>query len=323
MSDRSSRDSSDFSSSDPPETYAYRMEKPIDYVPQRVVSLVPSVTESLFDLNIGNRVVGVTDYCIYPAEGVKRLPKVGGTKNPDIDKIVALRPDLVIMNSEENRKADADALQAAGVPVWITQPNTVREALDLLWTIMDVFEEPSMVPRVRLIEVAYEWTLGVTLDQTPRRVFVPIWRDPWMTVNRDTYVHDLLHTVGVENVFADRERRYPLAADLGTAEPIPADDPRVRDRDVRYPRVSLDEVVAMQPEVVLLPNEPYVFTQADADEIARLDIPAAKNQRIHLVEGSLLTWHGTRIAYALRDLPPLLGTVPSVPTNATNQIQDR
>jgi ABC-type Fe3+-hydroxamate transport system substrate-binding protein len=141
-----------------------------------------------------------------------------------------------------------------------------------------------------------------------------------MTVNRDTYMHDLLHTIGVENVFADRERRYPLAADLGTAEPIPADDPRVRERDVRYPRVSLDEIVAMQPEVVLLPDEPYVFTQADADEIARLDIPAAKNGQIYLVEGSLLTWHGTRIAYALRDLPPLLGTVP---TNAANQIQDR
>jgi ABC-type Fe3+-hydroxamate transport system substrate-binding protein len=312
-------DLNDFSTSDTPESYAYRMEKPIDYVPRRVVSLVPSVTESLFDLNLGNRVIGITDYCIYPAEAVKAVPKVGGTKNPDIEKIVALRPDLVIMNSEENRKEDSEALRAAGISVWVTQPNTVREALDLLWTIMDVFEEPLMVPRVRLIEIAYEWTLGVTLDQTPRRVFVPIWRDPWMTVNRDTYMHDLLHTVGVENVFADRERRYPLAADLGSAEPIPADDPRVRDRDVRYPRVSLDEVVAMQPEVVLLPDEPYVFAQADADEIAHLDIPAAKNKQIHLIEGSLLSWHGTRIAYALRDLPPLLGTVPS---NATSQIQD-
>jgi ABC-type Fe3+-hydroxamate transport system substrate-binding protein len=288
--------------------YTYQMEKPVDYVPQRVVSLVPSVTESLFDLNIGSRVIGVTDYCTRPAEAVRRLPRVGGTKNPNVEAIIALRPDLVIMNQEENRKADADALQAAGVPIWVTHPNTVREALDLLWTIMDLFEEPSMVPRVRLIEVAYEWTRGVTAEQIPRRVFVPIWRDPWMTFNRHTYIHDLLYTCGVENVFAERERRYPLDADLGRAEPLPADDARLEDRDRRYPRISMDEVIAAQPDIVLLPDEPYVFTQSDADEIAQLDIPAARNGQIHLVDGSLLTWHGTRIAYALRDLPPLLGT---------------
>jgi ABC-type Fe3+-hydroxamate transport system substrate-binding protein len=233
---------------------------------------------------------------------------VGGTKNPNVEVIIALHPDLVIMNQEENRKADSDALQAAGIPTWVTHPNTVREALDLLWTIMDIFEEPSMVPRVRLIEVAYEWTLGVTRDLTPKRVFVPIWRDPWMTFNRDTFIHDLLHTCGAENVFADRERRFPLQADLGAAEPLPANDPRLQDRDTRYPRVTLEEVVTAQPEIVLLPDEPYVFARPDADEIARLDIPAAKNGQIYLVDGSLLTWHGTRIAYALRDLPPLLGT---------------
>jgi ABC-type Fe3+-hydroxamate transport system substrate-binding protein len=289
-------------------SYAYQMEKPVDYVPQRVVSLVPSVTESLFDLNLGSRVIGVTDYCTRPAEGVRRLPKLGGTKNPNVEAIVTLRPDLVIMNQEENRRADAEALGAAGIPTWVTHPNTVREALDLLWTIMDVFEEPSMVPRVRLIEVAYEWTLGVTKEQTPKRVFVPIWRDPWMTFNRETYLHDLLSTCGAENVFADRERRYPLQADLGQAEALPDADPRLQDRDTRYPRITLEEVVAAQPEIVLLPDEPYAFTRADADEMARLDIPAAKTGQIHLVDGSLLTWHGTRIAYALRDLPPLLGT---------------
>ena len=289
-------------------SYVYRMEKPVDYVPQRVVSLVPSVTESLFDLNIGSRVVGVTDYCVRPADGVRNLPKLGGTKNPDIAAIVALHPDLVIMNQEENRKADAEALEAAGIRTWVTHPDTVREALDLLWTIMDIFEEPSMVTRVRLIEVTYEWTIGATEDITPKRAFVPIWRDPWMTINRHTYVHDLLRTCGVENVFADRERHFPLAADLGEVPPLTVDDPRIENQDTRYPRLSLDEVVEAQPELVLLPDEPYNFTQADADEIAQLDIPAAKNGQIHLVDGSLLTWHGTRIAYALRDLPPLFGT---------------
>lgn len=284
-----------------PNTYIYRMEKPVDYVPQRVVSLVPSMTETLFDLNIGKRVIGVTDYCIYPADKVKYLPKLGGTKNPDVEKIISLQPDLVLMNSEENRKEDAEKLQAAGINVWTTQPNTVREALDLLWLIMDVFEEPSMVERVRLIEINYEWTLGVASDAPRKRVFVPIWRDPWMTFNRHTFMHDLLYACGAENVFADRERLYPLKADLGQAEPIDA-----ADRDTRYPRITLEEVVERQPELVLLPSEPYDFTEADIDAFANLDILAVKNRDIHLVDGSLLSWHGTRIALALRDLPPLI-----------------
>ncbi len=291
--------------------YEYRMEKPVDYVPRRVVSLVPSITETLFDLNIGARVIGVTDYCIYPVEGVAPLPKLGGTKNPDIARIIALTPDLVVMNAEENREEDVRALNAAGIATWVTHPNTVREALDLLWTIMDVFEEPSMVPRVRLIEITYEWTLGVIADSTPRRVFVPIWRNPWMTINRDTYIHDLLRVCGADNVFADRDRRYPLAADLGNADPLPPDDPRIVGRDVRYPRISLDEVIAAQPEIILLPDEPFAFTESDVEELSRLDVPAAKNNAIYLVDGSILSWHGTRLAYALRDLPPLLGALPS------------
>ncbi len=288
-------------------TYEYRMERPVEYVPRRVISLVPSLTESLCDLNLADRLIGVTDYCTRPAEVVRRLTKVGGTKNPDIARIIALHPDLVLMNREENRQADAEALQAAGVPIWVTQPNTVREALDLLWAIMDVFEEGSASARVRLTEIKYEWTLGVTTNVTPRRVFAPIWRDPWMTINRNTYMHDILRVCGAENVFANRERQFPLAADLGQAEPLPVDDARVAGRDVRYPRISLDEVVAAQPEIVLLPDEPYAFGEADAAEMARLDIPAASTNAIYLVDGSLLSWHGTRIAYALRELPPIFG----------------
>jgi len=292
-------------------TYEYRMEHPVDYVPRRVISLVPSLTESLCDLNLADRLIGVTNYCTRPAEVVRRLPKVGGTKNPDIARIIALRPDLVLMNREENRAADAEALQANGVPIWVTEPATVRAALDLLWTIMDVFEEGSASARVRLIEIKYEWTLGVTTNVPPRRVFVPIWCDPWMTFNHETYVHDLLRVCGAENVFAERDRQFPLAADLGQADPLPADDPRVVGRDVRYPRISLEEVVAAQPDIVLLPDEPYAFGDADAAEIAGLDIPAAHTNSIYLVDGSLLTWHGTRIAYALRELPPIFGVAPS------------
>lgn len=278
----------------------------LDAVPQRVVSLVPSLTESLFDLDLGDRLIAVTDYCVRPAKGVESLPKVSGPKNPDLDRIINLNPDLVLLNDEENRREDAAALQSANIPVWVTGPRTVFDALNVLWAIMDVFEHTVMVPRVREIERAYDYTLGASRAETPVSVFAPIWRDPWMTFNADTYVHDILRVCGGANVFAGRERQFPLEADLGQTDPLPDDDPRVAGRDRRYPRITLDEVIDAQPDVVLLPDEPYAFDENDAELFWSLDIPAAHTGRIHRVDGSLLTWHGTRIAYALRDLPPLL-----------------
>lgn len=283
-----------------------QLDPPIDFVPWRVVSLVPSLTETLFDLDLGDRLAGVTDYCVRPANSVKLLPRVGGTKNPDIEAVIRLEPDLVLLNDEENRREDADALQAAGLPIWVTGPRSVVDVFNLLWLIMDVFDHAVMVPRVREIERAYDYTAGAARATPPVTVFVPIWRDPWMTFNADTYPHDVLRVCGGANVFAGRLRQFPLAADLGEAEPLPDDDPRVAGHDRRYPRLSLDEFIASQPEVILLPDEPYAFSDADVAFFRALDVPAAHHDRIYAVDGSLLTWHGTRVAYALRDLPQLL-----------------
>jgi ABC-type Fe3+-hydroxamate transport system substrate-binding protein len=287
--------------------YVYEMEAPVDTPPRRVVSLVPSVTESLFDLNLGDRLVAVTDYCVRPAAGTARLPKIGGTKNPDIERIVALHPDLVIANQEENRKEDVETLRAAGIPVWVTFPKTVREAFNLLWTIMHIFDEGAMIERVRSLEWLLDWLERMAeVRETPCRVFAPIWLDPLMTFNADTYIHDLLRVCGGTNVFAERDRLYPLKADLGAGDALPPDDPRLAGRDTRYPRVTLEEVVAAQPDVVLLPSEPFQFTEAHIPMFASLDIPAARYNQIVLVDGSLLTWHGTRVGYALNDIPRLL-----------------
>lgn len=286
-------------------TYHYEMESPTGEPPRRVVSLVPSVTESLFELGVGDRLIAVTDYCIYPADKVVRLPRVGGTKNPDVDQIIALQPDLVILNQEENRREDAEALQAAGIPIWVTFPRTVREAFNLLWSIMDVFDDGSMIERVRAMEWSLDWLERIEHDP-PIRVFVPIWNNPLMTFNADTFAHDLLRVCGGENVFAERERQFPLQADLGETEPLPPDDPRVVERDRRYPRVSLSEVEAAQPDVILLPSEPFAFEEAHKAIFADLDIPAVRSGRIHLVDGSLLTWHGTRMARAFDAIPSLI-----------------
>ncbi|MCB9451989.1 MAG: ABC transporter substrate-binding protein [Anaerolineaceae bacterium] len=289
-------------------TYTFDMEAPVIEPPKTVISLVPSVTESLFDLGLGSRLTAITDYCVRPAVETARLPHIGGTKNPDVGRIIGMNPDLVIANREENRKEDVLALQDAGIPVWVTFPRTVSDAINLLWNVMHVFDETRMVPRVRLIEQTMDWVLRigeVQAAEKPCRVFVPIWLDPLMTFNANTYPHDVLRVCGATNVFGERERRFPLAADLGEAPAYPADDPRVQGQDTRYPRVSWDEVVVAQPDMVILPSEPFAFTDAHVRLFSRLDIPAAKNNRIILVDGSLLTWHGTRLAYALDTLPAL------------------
>lgn len=273
--------------------------------PRRVVSLVPSLTESLFDLGLGECVVGVTDYCVFPPAAQER-PRVGGTKNPDVERILALQPDLVLANREENPRAVVEALQARGVPVWVTFPRSVDEALAVLWGLVRLFRSQAAGLRVEMLQRAVE-VQRMAVPEPRRRVFCPIWFDRlsdgtpwWMTFNAQTYLHDVLALMGGANVFAQRERRYPLAADLGRAEP---QDPQ--GRDTRYPRVTVEEVLAAEPEVILLPSEPYPFAEAHRAEVMDLlaGTPAVRHERVYLVEGSLLTWHGTRLGKALQVLP--------------------
>ncbi len=273
-------------------------------IPKRVVSLVPSTTESLFDLGLGSTVVGVTDYCVHPAEKLAGLPRLGGTKNPRIDDIVALHPDLVLANMEENTQAGVEALERAGLTVWVTFPTTVSGTLQMLNDLARLFRSPLAQASVRTLELTVEWALQAVLERSLRRYFCPIWQDSaspgnvawWMTFNQQTYCTDILRLVGGENVFSARRRRYPLAADVGGQ---PAEDPG--DRDVRYPRVTLEEIQSARPELILLPDEPFAFNAASRDEMAHL-FPKAQ---VKLLDGSLITWPGTRMARALRELPPL------------------
>jgi ABC-type hemin transport system substrate-binding protein len=245
------------------------------------VSLVPSLTEAVFALGLGERVVGVTEWCVHPAEGVAKLPKLGGTRTPDLAAILALAPDLVIANQEENRRRDVERLEAAGVKVWLTYPRTVAEGAQLLAELAELGASPEARRRVvePVLEAVAEAERARPAEGVP--VFCPIWRDPWMVVGADTYAHDLLTLAGGRNVFAA---------------------PRGR----RYPRVTLDEVVAAAPEVVLLPDEPYAFGAEDVAELRRLPLPAAQNGRIHLIDGTWVSWYGPRIARALPALRHLL-----------------
>ena len=249
--------------------------------PRRIVSLVPSLTESLFALGLGERVVGVTEWCVHPAEGGAALPKLGGTKNPDVAAIAALAPDLVIANQEENRRRDVERLEAAGLHVWVTYPRTVAEGAAVLAELAELgasaeARERVVAPVLAAVAAAEQ---ARPADGVP--VFCPIWRDPWMAVGGDTYAHDLLTLCGGSNVFAARGDR-------------------------RYPRVTLDDVVAAAPEVVLLPDEPYAFAASDVAELRRLPIPAAQSGRLHLIDGTWVSWYGSRIERALRAIRSLL-----------------
>lgn len=262
--------------------------------PATVVSLVPSITETLFDLNLGTRIIGRTDYCVYPEAQVEHIPALGGPKTPDIARILALRPELVIANAEENRREDVEALQAAGIPVWITFPRTVQELFVFFWDTMTLFDEGSMVPRIRLLEYTFDWLSNLSEHlEAPARVFVPIWLDPLMTAGAKTYMSDLLRVCGGLNVFSDPVEQTALADDEGRS-------------GARYPLVNLEQVEAAQPEVILLPSEPFAFGEEHLALFTRLNVPAARSGRIHQIDGSFLTWHGTRIAYAFNTVPTLL-----------------
>jgi ABC-type Fe3+-hydroxamate transport system substrate-binding protein len=213
---------------------------------------------------------------------VASKPRVGREKDPDVEKILALAPDLVVANIEENRREAVEALRAAGVPVWVTFPRTVWEGIQLVRELGEVTGTPGPARALaERLERRYEETTRATVRAGARRVFCPIWRGPYMTIGRDTYVHDMLRICGGANIFADRPERYPV--------------------------VTLEDAQARTPEVILLPDEPYRFRAAHLADLDPFpDLRARAAGRIHFVDGKLLSWYGPRIGEALERLPPLL-----------------
>ena len=246
--------------------------------PNRIVSLVPSLTEALFAFGVGEKVVGRTRYCLWPPRAVGKVPTVGGTKKVDVRRVLELEPDLIVAVREENTRENIEELEEAGVPVFVGAPEDVAGAIRLLRELAERVEAPRTEAVLGPIERVYR-RLKDDVDQEPPRVFVPIWKRPYMSVGSDTYVHSVLETCGGENVCGDA---------------------------TRYPVVALEEVAAAQPEVVLLPDEPYPFSAEDLEEFYALDVPAVHADRIHLVDGKLLTWYGPRMASSLTQLAALL-----------------
>ncbi|MER7835820.1 helical backbone metal receptor [Streptomyces sp. NPDC096040] len=225
----------------------------------RVVSLVPSLTETVA-VSAPDVLVGATDWCTHPAD--LDVTRVGGTKNPKLDRILALAPDLVIANEEENRAPDLDALRAAGVEVLVTE---VREVPQAFRELARVLTACGVSGRPRwLDEAEAAWSAPVPAGPRATAV-VPIWRRPWMVLGRDTFAGDVLERLGLENLYAAHPERYP--------------------------RIAVEELIEARPGLVVLPDEPYRFTADDGPE-AFPGLPCA------LVSGRHLTWYGPSLAEA-------------------------
>ncbi|HEY2791807.1 MAG TPA: helical backbone metal receptor [Micromonosporaceae bacterium] len=223
----------------------------------RVVSLVPSLTEAVASVDPGV-LVGATDYCVHPAS--LDVARVGGSKYPDLDAVRALRPDLVLANVEENRRSDIEALRADGISVWVTYPKTVDEALASLGR---MFEGLHLPAPDWLAEASLVWSAPA--EPIADRAVVPVWRKPWIVLGSDTFAGDMLRRLGVTHLYADSSERYP--------------------------RPPLAELLAGEPDLLVLPDEPYAFTAADGPE-------AFPGVRFALVSGRHLTWYGPTLVEA-------------------------
>ena len=239
----------------------------LDTAPRRIVSLVPSQTELLADLGLDAEVVGLTRFCVHPRAWKEAKPIVGGTKNVDAARVADLAPDLVLANLEENVREQVEALDTFA-PVYVTDVAGVDDALDMIRTVGGLVGRPE---RATALADEAERGFAALAARPPVRVCYLIWRDPWMTVGGDTFIHDVLRRAAFENVFGAR---------------------------TRYPDVTAAEIAAAEPEVVLLSSEPFPFGERHRAEVEAF-VP---NATVALVDGELVSWYGSRMRLA----PPYL-----------------
>lgn len=234
---------------------------------RRVVSLVPSLTETVCDLGVAGRLVAVTRFCNTPEEPLRFVPRVGGTKNPDRERIALFEPDLVLVNGEENRREDIDWLTSRfevheSMPQNVPDAAAVVKELGRLLGVEDSAEAVALEIEAEMARIEVEG-----LEMASVRVFYPIWKQPWIAINRATYVHDVLARAGAVNVCADRESRYPV--------------------------VAQSDLEALRPDVVLLPSEPFAFSREHKKALVE-ERAFGRDVPIVMVDGKNFCWHGSR-----------------------------
>lgn len=255
----------------------------LSYLPKRIISLVPSQTELLYDLGLENETVGITKFCIHPADWYRTKERVGGTKTIHIDKIHQLHPDLVIANKEENVKEQVERL-ALDYPVWLTDIHNLEEALKMIEDIgVLTGKDKKALSLIGQIKAGFA---GLRKTEKPVKTAYLIWRKPYITTGGDTFIHDMLKHCGFKNIFENR---------------------------TRYPEVSIAELQSANLptgqagcQLLLLSSEPYPFEQKHIEELI-LHLPETK---IILVDGELFSWYGSRLLKAPEYLNTLINSIP-------------
>lgn len=234
--------------------------------PKRIISIVPSQTELLFDLGLEKEVVGITKFCVYPQQWFKNKKRVGGTKNLNLDKISALKPDLIIANKEENTQEQIELLQKF-YPVYTSDISTLEESLNMITDLGIITEKPAAATSL-LAKIKDGFTcLEKNKIKKEISVLYLIWQDPFMSVGRDTFINGMLLRCGFKNVLIN---------------------------EGRYPEVNTEKIKELNPGCIFLSSEPYPFKEKHIQTIQKI-VPEAK---ILLVDGELFSWYGSRLIYS-------------------------
>ena len=237
----------------------------VSYPPEKIVSLVPSQTELLFDLNLNDKISALTKFCIHPESLVVYKEIIGGTKKLHLDKIASIAPDLIIANKEENTRSEIEEL-ALKFPVWISDIQTLDHALEMIRSIGELTNTEEKACQIE-DSIRSNFDELRPLQKSLGAVYL-IWRKPYMSANSKTFIHDMLLRVGLTNLCADEAERYP--------------------------EISEEQLVALNPDIILLSSEPFPFDEKHMHELARI-LPES---RICLVDGELFSWYGSRLLHS-------------------------
>ncbi len=250
-------------------------------VPRRIVSLVPSQTELLFTLGLGDRVVGITKFCIHPNEWFRSKTRVGGTKDISFDKVKALNPDLIIGNKEENEKSNIEELRSIA-PIWMSDIFNLEDSLNMIKNIgelLDVSDNSnSLIEKIKTEFLLFNNSIQLKSNENKLTVLYLIWRKPFISAGKNTFIDDMINQCGFTNFM----------------------------NETRYPEVELNE--NKSPNFVFLSSEPYPFKENHVKEI-QLIFP---NSKVILVDGEMFSWYGSRLVKAPRYLTKLITNLGSV-----------
>jgi ABC-type Fe3+-hydroxamate transport system substrate-binding protein len=234
----------------------------LSFVEMKIISLIPSITELLFDLGLEDEVVGITKFCVHPQTWFRNKTRIGGPKSIDIEKINLLQPDLIIANKEENVKEQIEQLQSRNVIV--TDVNNYEEALEMIQSVGRLVRKE--VEALHLIKSIQQKFSSLQIKEQKTAAYL-IWKAPYMTIGHDTFIHSMMERAGFKNVFSQWNR---------------------------YPTITIDELKNLQPEYILLSSEPYPFKQKHIEELS----PMLPHQKMMLVDGEMFSWYGSRMLLA-------------------------